>query len=48
MPTPSASPPSDMMFSVTPALSSGRNVATTEIGMVMAMMPVASGSRRKK
>ena len=38
MPMPRASPPSDMMFSVTPSRCSGAKVISSEIGMLTAMI----------
>ena len=48
MPIPRASPPNDMMLMETPARSMKRKVATTDTGMVRAMIAVARRSRRKK
>ncbi len=47
MPTASAMPPSDIMFSDTPLLYISRKVPITEIGMAIAMMLVARAFLRK-
>ncbi len=46
MPTPSASPPSDMMFSESPICCITKKVAITETGMAIATTAVARRSRR--
>ena len=48
IPTPSASPPSVMMFSVQPAKYIRAKVETMETGIAIPMMPVLLMSRRKK
>ena len=47
MPTPRATPPSDMMLSVMPDWYIAANVAITEMGIEAAMMAVLRPSRRK-
>ena len=47
MPTASAMPPSDMMFSETSLVYISRNVPMTEIGMAMLTIAVERASRRK-
>ncbi len=48
MPTPSAKPPSVIRLSVKPARKMSANVATSEMGMAMAMINVLRKLRRKK